>query len=110
NPVVAQVSLSFSEPKATSPRVPPPSATNPEGSVRLACVRPAASVRSEPGSNSQVELTANLSFTARRKRPGRWRSLHSILTSSHSHRPPKRAWAAYIHGVFKRPHLSAYRG
>ena len=25
--------------------------------VRLACIRPAASVRSEPGSNSQVELT-----------------------------------------------------
>ena len=29
--------------------------------VRLACVRPAASVRSEPGSNSQVELTSDLS-------------------------------------------------
>ncbi|MEE7475846.1 hypothetical protein MHIMP23_05495 [Methylobacterium hispanicum] len=30
-------------------------ATHPEGCVRLACVKPAASVRSEPGSNSQVE-------------------------------------------------------
>src|SRR3712207_4366028 len=39
----------------TFPRVTHPSATDPEGPVRLACVRPAASVRSEPGSNSQVE-------------------------------------------------------
>src|SRR5688500_15875628 len=39
----------------TFPRVTLPSATHPEGCVRLACVKPAASVRSEPGSNSQVE-------------------------------------------------------
>jgi hypothetical protein len=31
--------------------------------------------------------------------------LHSILTSSHSHRPHNRSCAAYIHGVFKRPHF-----
>ena len=37
------------------PRVTNPSAAHPEGRARLACVRPAASVRSEPGSNSQVE-------------------------------------------------------
>ena len=41
------------------PRVPHPCATfrRPEGRlhVRLACVKPAASVRSEPGSNSQIE-------------------------------------------------------
>ncbi len=37
------------------PRVTHPSATRPEGLVRLACVRHAASVRSEPGSNSQVD-------------------------------------------------------
>src|SRR5690606_9186283 len=29
--------------------------------VRLACVKPAASVRSEPESNSQVELTSDMS-------------------------------------------------
>jgi hypothetical protein len=39
----------------TFPRVTHPSATVPEGTVRLACVKPAASVRSEPGSNSHVE-------------------------------------------------------
>ena len=38
----------------TFPRVTHPSATHPEGCVRLACVKPAASVRSEPGSNSHV--------------------------------------------------------
>lgn len=37
------------------PRVTHPSATPYCYSVRLACVRPAASVRSEPGSNSQVK-------------------------------------------------------
>ncbi|CAN0346322.1 unnamed protein product [Ectocarpus fasciculatus] len=36
------------------PRVTHPSATPSEEGVRLACVKPAASVRSEPESNSQV--------------------------------------------------------
>jgi hypothetical protein len=53
-PVLAQVSLSYSEPKGRFPRVTHPCATSPEGPVRLACVRHAASVRSEPESNSQV--------------------------------------------------------
>ena len=38
----------------TFPRVTHPSAAHPKGCARLACVKPAASVRSEPGSNSQV--------------------------------------------------------
>ena len=38
------------------PRVTHPCATRPEGLVRLACVRHAASVRSEPESNSQVDV------------------------------------------------------
>jgi hypothetical protein len=38
------------------PRVTHPCATKSEDFVRLACVRPAASVRSEPGSNSQVDF------------------------------------------------------
>ncbi len=54
-PVLAQVSLSYSEPKGTFPRVTHPSAAPYCYGARLACVRPAASVRSEPGSNSQVE-------------------------------------------------------
>jgi hypothetical protein len=53
-PVLARVSPSYSEPLGRFPRVTHPCATNPEGSVRLACVRHAASVRSEPESNSQV--------------------------------------------------------
>ena len=54
--VLAQVSLSYSEPKGRFPRVTHPCATRPEGLVRLACVRHAASVRSEPESNSQVDV------------------------------------------------------
>jgi hypothetical protein len=53
--VLIQVSLGYSVEKGTFPRVTHPSAADPERSARLACVRPAASVRSEPGSNSQVE-------------------------------------------------------
>src|SRR5262249_60836354 len=53
-PVLAQVSLGCSEPKGTFPRVTLPSAAPYCYGARLACVRPAASVRSEPGSNSQV--------------------------------------------------------
>jgi len=52
--VLIQVSLSYSVPKGMFPRVTHPSATPPCEGVRLACVKPAASVRSEPGSNSQV--------------------------------------------------------
>src|ERR1700726_544669 len=54
-PGLAQVSLSYSEPRGMFPRVTHPSPTPYCYGVRLACVRPAASVRSEPGSNSQVE-------------------------------------------------------
>ena len=54
-PVLALVSQRYSEPKGTFPRVTHPSAADPEGPARLACVKPAASVRSEPGSNSHVE-------------------------------------------------------
>ena len=53
--VLLQVSLGYSVPLGRFPRVTHPSATLYCYSVRLACVRPAASVRSEPGSNSQIE-------------------------------------------------------
>jgi hypothetical protein len=52
--VLAQISLCCSVPLGRFPRVTHPSATPCKQGVRLACVRPAASVRSEPGSNSQV--------------------------------------------------------
>ena len=61
--VLNPVSRDYSVEKGTFPRVTNPSATKPEGFVRLACVRPAASVRSEPGSNSQVEMPEGISLT-----------------------------------------------
>ena len=53
-PVLAQVSSCYSRPKGRYPHVTHPSATKYCYFVRLACVRRAASVRSEPWSNSQV--------------------------------------------------------
>jgi hypothetical protein len=52
--VLSAISRRYSSPKGRSPRVTHPSATpSPEGKgVRLACVRHAASVYPEPGSNS----------------------------------------------------------
>ncbi len=58
--VLAVISNCCSVPLGMFPRVTHPSAAISEEIARLACVRPTASVRSEPGSNSQVER----SFTA----------------------------------------------
>ena len=52
--VLAVISHCYSVPQGRFPRVTHPCATRPEGLVRLACVRHAASVRSEPESNSHV--------------------------------------------------------
>ena len=58
--VLAAVSSGYSPLWGRFPRVTHPSATRVTGRsralVRLACVKHAASVRSEPGSNSQVEI------------------------------------------------------
>lgn len=54
--VLAPVSRCYPPPVDRSLRDTHPSATHPERSVRLACVKHAASVRSEPGSNSQVQF------------------------------------------------------
>ena len=57
HPVLASVSTGYSKPKGTFPSVTHPCATllTPKSFlVRLACVKHAASVRSEPGSNSNV--------------------------------------------------------
>jgi hypothetical protein len=56
--VLAAVSRSCPPPKDRYLRVTHPSATACYHTVRLACVKHAASVRSEPGSNSQVHHTA----------------------------------------------------
>ena len=53
--VLAVISNCCSVPLGMFPRVTHPSAAKSEDFARLACVRPTASVRSEPGSNSQVE-------------------------------------------------------
>ena len=52
--VLAPVSQGCPPPPDTFLRAPHPSAAGAEAPARLACVRHAASVRSEPGSNSQV--------------------------------------------------------
>ena len=57
--VLAVVSHSCPPPQDRYLRVTHPSATDTEVPVRLACVKHAASVRSEPGSNSQVHLRPN---------------------------------------------------
>ena len=54
--VLLPVSRGYSVARGTFPRVTHPSAARSEDLARLACVRPAASVRSEPGSNSHVEF------------------------------------------------------
>jgi hypothetical protein len=60
HPVLAAVSRGCPRARGRFPRVTHPSATVPRAeaprTVRLACVRRAASVRSEPGSNSQLDL------------------------------------------------------
>ena len=58
--MLASVSRRYSEPKGRFPRVTHPCATKAEAFVRLACVRHAASVRSEPGSNSQVQIVTEV--------------------------------------------------
>src|SRR5437762_10082082 len=50
--VLADLSASYSPLRGRYQRVTHPSATRPEGLVRLACIRHAASVHPEPGSNS----------------------------------------------------------
>lgn len=71
------------------PRVTHPSATLYCYSVRLACVRPAASVRSEPGSNSQV-VDENLSpgWSLYTRQSSRLTAKDRLLTSPKHICPP----------------------
>ena len=63
--VLAYVSIRYPPRLGRFPCIPHPSATRHPGSklpcaaVRLACIRPAASVHSEPGSNSSLEVFGN---------------------------------------------------
>ena len=61
--VLAVISNCCSVPLGMFPRVTHPSAAISEEIARLACVRPTASVRSEPGSNSQVETSEDVTLT-----------------------------------------------
>ncbi len=81
--VLAPVSRGCPPPKGKSPRVTHPFATLrlPEGKllVRLACVKPAASVRPEPGSNSQIVPKPNAQTKANKcpsQTPGLNRNAH----------------------------------
>ena len=76
-------------PRVTHPSATPVIAT----SVRLACVKPAASVRSEPGSNSQVQLRSQSRLVTSTETS---RALPLFLTSSkhirlNAHTQPKPA-------------------
>ena len=86
--VLAQVSLSYSVPEGRFPRVTHPCATKAEAFVRLACVRHAASVRSEPGSNSHVHPLPKL--IAQEKVTRKFRSLAHLVTSRQSDAPSAR--------------------
>ena len=87
---LAAVSSGCSTPQGTFPRVTHPSAAPSEESARLACVKPAASVRSEPGSNSQVE-TRQRSIPGPRpglprdQRPRPKPRVHDVRTFAHRH-------------------------
>ena len=54
--VLPSVSRSYPPPWGTFDSIPRPFATLPEGIVRLACFSHAASVQSEPGSNSSIDV------------------------------------------------------
>jgi hypothetical protein len=117
-PVLAQVSLSYSEPKGRFPRVTHPCATRPEGLVRLACVRHAASVRSEPESNSQVDDRQPLRGKPKRKpaSPGAVPALHIYCgyvtrhEGSHQGKPWLRSLGTADFTARRHPEVVADRG
>ena len=77
---LAAVSNGYSAPKGMFPRVTHPSAADPERSARLACIRPAASVRSEPGSNSQVQSTQHIYPKAHQLSPAHPKDTYTRLS------------------------------
>jgi hypothetical protein len=106
HPVLAAVSRGCPGARGRFPRVTHPSATERRAEarrpVRLACVRRAASVRSEPGSNSQFDLPPPPGLTSgpTRRRGGRSAPRHHCTRPAQSARPPKGSsrWAAHPPG------------
>ena len=89
------VSRGYSVEEGTFPRVTHPSAAHPEGCARLACVKPAASVRSEPGSNSQVETTPRSDAFASDRQPSLTdKPLHIVPTPVTGPEPKRHPFAA----------------
>ena len=111
-PVLAQVSLSYSEPKGRFPRVTHPCATSSEELVRLACVRHAASVRSEPGSNSQVCVTTLTARSEDRqpKAPSFKEPIPALsnVMDTNGHASPKRERGA-ARRMWRRLQVTGYR-
>ena len=100
-------------PRGKYPRVTHPSATvqRPEGRllVRLACVKPAANVRPEPGSNSQVVSN----FRPKEQRSEKRRPKKQKLKPGTRHRRSRVGYAAgqlepavHLEHCFKRPDKS----
>ena len=85
--VLAAVSRCYPPPMDRYLRVTHPSATEGCPSVRLACVKHAASVRSEPGSNSQVHQTKSRLTP----RPSPTNRTQSLRHSSHRPQDPQDA-------------------
>ena len=93
--VLAEVSLGYPPQEGRFPRATHPSATPKRAetlmSVRLACVRHAASVRSEPGSNSQVHPGSTPQGSAQSGRPHPRASItHASMCASHRRHPRRR--------------------
>ena len=100
--VLAAVSSGYPPPQGRFPRVTHPSATNPEGPVRLACVKHAASVRSEPGSNSQVDCPK-----PQRKTPAHTRTLRRgprTYLKANTHTPQANSKAQEHASINPKPH------
>src|SRR5690606_9719800 len=92
------------------PRVTHPSAAHPEGCARLACVKPAASVRSEPGSNSQVEnLIYGYNQSHHRVNTGRKLLVTLKLTRTYLHTRQSRDHPGNIVLIKKRVRQSSLR-
>ena len=95
--VLAEVSLGYPPQQGRFPRATHPCATPLEPkpqSVRLACVRHAASVRSEPGSNSQVHPRPSRLTSTRSDKP----QTAPVRADGPNQGPPKRSQNARSFG------------
>jgi hypothetical protein len=106
-PAVSGISSSFPELFRTGGYVPtrysPVRHSRIATSVRLACVKPAASVRSEPGSNSQVQLRSQSRQVTKRPNP-KWPGL--LIDEFQTHPLQKNPKQKPASPAFRRPALS----